>query len=56
MGFIGIFIGFLVNAFFIQSSALHFAMSAIGVIVFTGLTAWHVIAITCAALRKPSRQ
>ncbi len=40
MGFIGIFIGFLVNAFFIQSSALHFAMSAIGVIVFTGLTAW----------------
>ncbi len=40
MGFIGIFIGFLVNAFFIQSTALHFAMSAIGVIVFTGLTAW----------------
>ncbi len=40
MGFIGIFIGFLVNAFFIQSTALHFAMSVIGVLVFTGLTAW----------------
>jgi FtsH-binding integral membrane protein len=40
MGFIGIFIGFLVNSFFIQSTALHFAMSVIGVLVFTGLTAW----------------
>ncbi len=40
MGFIGIFIGFLVNSFFIQSTGLHFAMSAIGVLVFTGLTAW----------------
>jgi FtsH-binding integral membrane protein len=40
MGMIGIFIGFLVNGFFIQSTGLHFAMSAIGVIVFTGLTAW----------------
>ena len=30
----------LVNAFFIQSTALHFAMSVIGVLVFTGLTAW----------------
>lgn len=40
MGFFGIFIGFLVNAFFIQSTALHFAMSVIGVLVFAGLTAW----------------
>ena len=40
MGFVGIFIGFLVNSFFIQSTALHFAMSVIGVLVFTGLTAW----------------
>jgi hypothetical protein len=40
MGFIGIFIGFLVNGFLIQSAGLHFAMSAIGVLVFTGLTAW----------------
>ena len=40
MGMIGIFIGFLVNGFLIQSSAMHFAMAGIGVIVFTGLTAY----------------
>ena len=39
MGLIGIIIATLVN-FFMQSSALHFAISVIGVIVFTGLTAW----------------
>jgi uncharacterized protein len=40
MGVIGIFIAILVNAF-LQSSALQFAISVIGVLVFAGLTAWH---------------
>ncbi len=39
MGLIGIIIASLVNLF-ISSSALQFAISVIGVIVFTGLTAW----------------
>jgi len=39
MGLIGIIIASLVNLF-IASSALQFAISVIGVIVFTGLTAW----------------
>jgi FtsH-binding integral membrane protein len=39
MGVIGIFIASLVNIF-LQSSALQFAISVIGVIAFTGLTAW----------------
>ena len=39
MGLIGIIIAMLVNVF-IASSALQFAISVIGVIVFTGLTAW----------------
>ena len=39
MGLIGIVIASLVNIF-IGSSALQFAISVIGVIVFTGLTAW----------------
>src|SRR5919202_4708189 len=39
MGLIGIIIASLVNIF-IASSALQFAISVIGVIVFTGLTAW----------------
>ena len=39
MGLIGIIIASLVNIF-IGSSALQFAISVIGVIVFTGLTAW----------------
>ena len=39
MGLIGILVAGLVNLF-LQSSALHFAISVIGVIVFTGLTAW----------------
>jgi FtsH-binding integral membrane protein len=39
MGLIGIVIAGLVNMF-IGSSALQFAISVIGVIVFTGLTAW----------------
>ena len=39
MGLIGIIIASLVNIF-VQSSALQFALSIIGVIVFTGLTAY----------------
>ncbi len=39
MGMIGIFIAMLVNIF-LQSAMMHFVVSVIGVIVFTGLTAW----------------
>jgi len=39
MGLIGIIIASVVNIF-VASSALHFAISVIGVLVFTGLTAW----------------
>jgi uncharacterized protein len=39
MGLIGIVIASLVNLF-IGSSAIQFAVSVIGVVVFTGLTAW----------------
>jgi hypothetical protein len=39
MGLFGLIIASLVN-FFLQSSALNFAISAIGVLVFAGLTAW----------------
>jgi uncharacterized protein len=39
MGLIGIIIASIVNIF-VASSALQFAISVIGVLVFTGLTAW----------------
>lgn len=39
MGLIGIFIAGLVNIF-MQSAMVQFVVSAIGVVVFTGLTAW----------------
>jgi uncharacterized protein len=39
MGVLGLFIAMLVNMF-VQSSALHWAISVIGVLVFTGLTAY----------------
>jgi hypothetical protein len=39
MGLIGIIIASVVNIFMV-SSALHFAISVIGVLVFTGLTAY----------------
>ena len=39
MGLVGIVLASLVNLF-VASSALHFAISVIGVLVFTGLTAW----------------
>jgi FtsH-binding integral membrane protein len=39
MGLIGVVLASLVNIF-LASSALQFAISVIGVLVFTGLTAW----------------
>ena len=39
MGLIGIIIASLVNIF-LASSAVHFAISVLGVVIFTGLTAW----------------
>jgi uncharacterized protein len=39
MGLIGIIIAMVVNIF-LQSPAVYFAISIIGVLVFTGLTAW----------------
>ncbi len=45
MGLIGIIIASIVN-FFLAASALHFAISAIGVLVFVGLTAYDTQRIT----------
>ena len=39
MGLIGIIIASIVNIF-LKSSGLHFAISILGVLIFTGLTAW----------------
>ena len=39
MGLIGIIIAMVVNIF-LKSPAVYFAISIIGVLVFTGLTAW----------------
>ena len=39
MGLIGLIIASLVNLF-MQSDALHFVISVVGVLIFTGLTAW----------------
>ena len=39
MGMIGLFIAMIANMFF-QSAALTFAVSVLGVAIFTGLTAW----------------
>jgi len=44
MGLIGLIIASLVNLF-LQSSALQFAVSVIGILVFVGLTAWDTQAI-----------
>jgi len=41
MGFIGIFIAGIVN-FFMKSDTLQYIISMIGVLVFTGLTAYHM--------------
>lgn len=39
MGLIGLIVAMVVNIF-LKSPALHFAISAIGVLIFAGLTAW----------------
>jgi FtsH-binding integral membrane protein len=39
MGLVGLIIAMLVNLF-LQSSAMHFVISAAGVLIFAGLTAW----------------
>lgn len=39
MGLIGIIVASIIN-WFLASSALHFAISIIGVVIFAGLTAW----------------
>ena len=39
MGMIGLFIAMIVNIF-MQSPVMHYAISALGVLIFTGLTAW----------------
>ena len=39
MGLIGLIIASVVNIF-LQNSAMHFVISVVGVLVFTGLTAW----------------
>ncbi len=44
MGLIGIIIAMIVNIF-MQSTAMHFVISVIGVIIFTGLTAYDTQAI-----------
>jgi len=40
IGLVGILIASIVNIFFLESSALQFAISVIGVLVFAGLTAY----------------
>lgn len=40
MGLIGVFIGLIVNAFFVQSQLMDYVISVIGVIVFVGFTAY----------------
>ncbi len=40
MGVIGLIVAMVVNIF-LQSPAMMFAISAIGILVFAGLTAWH---------------
>ena len=55
MGLIGIVLASLVNLF-IASSALQFAISVIGVLVFTGLTAWDTQRIKESVLGERPRR
>ena len=41
MGLVGLLIALLVNMF-LKSPAIYFATSVLGVVIFTGLTAWDV--------------
>ena len=42
MGLIGIIIASLVNVFLVKSAAIDFGISILGVLIFVGLTAYHV--------------
>jgi FtsH-binding integral membrane protein len=52
MGLIGIIIAMVVNIF-LQSNALQFVISVIGVLVFTGLTAWDAQRLKQMAVALP---
>jgi FtsH-binding integral membrane protein len=53
MGLIGLLVAMLVG-FFWHSDALQFVISVVGVIVFTGLTAWDAQKLKAMALRLPT--
>jgi FtsH-binding integral membrane protein len=55
MGLIGLFLAILVG-FFWHSSGLQFAISVVGVIVFTGLTAWDAQRLKLMAAALPEGQ
>jgi FtsH-binding integral membrane protein len=55
MGLIGLLLAMLVG-FFVHSSALQFAISVVGVIVFTGLAAWDAQKMKKLALSTPEGQ
>lgn len=52
MGLIGLIIASIVNIFWLNS-ALHFVISVVGVIVFTGLTAWDAQRLKQMAVALP---
>ena len=55
MGLIGLIIAMIVNIFW-MNSALYFVISVIGVIVFTGLTAWDAQRLKQMAVALPDGQ
>lgn len=55
MGLIGLIIAMIVNIFW-MNSALYFVISVIGVIVFTGLTAWDAQRLKHMAVALPDGQ
>ncbi len=55
MGLIGVVIASIVNIF-LQSSAVHFVISAVGVLVFVGLTAYDTQAIKSIYLESDDRE
>jgi uncharacterized protein len=40
MGVVGLLVAMLINLFFLQSVGMHMVISAIGVLIFAGLTAY----------------
>lgn len=40
MGVVGLFVAMIVNSFFLQSTMMHMVISAVGVLLFAGLTAY----------------